>query len=156
MKLRNSFDNTSSIKDVYTDPKKAEDINSPDHDPTQQQFKDSCDINIIMSKVQAGQELPEPSAFMSYEDVSNVPDLMTSKNLIIKAMNNFLTMPIEVRKRYEHNPELFINALVDPEEKEFLTKHGIFEAPKEVPVDYQKQMAENIEKMANKAAQLPS
>lgn len=148
MNLRNSFDNSPSKKDLYTDPKELLNPKSRHYDRTQQHMAESCNINNILKKVQPGQEF-EPDPNIVFADVSNIPDLMNMQNQVIKAMDGFATLPIQVRKKYNHNPSEFLQALQDPEEKEFLTKYGVFQKPAEEKPDYLKQIAENTAKSDN-------
>lgn len=137
MELRNSFDNTVSKKDVvFTDKSQSK---------TQQQFKKQCDINVIMKRHLVGGESPEinPQVFA---DVSDIPDLQTMKNKIIDVMDQFVVLPVDVRKRYNHSPEEFLMALQNPKEKEFLTEHGIFVKPQPAERNFLEEIANNTKK----------
>jgi phage internal scaffolding protein len=90
---------------------------------TQQHFKDECDViniikkhdrNGIIEHVQRGQA--------RYGDFSEVADYRD-------AQNEFMTIPSDIRKKFDNDPGKFYEFVSDPDNKEELNKMGFIETP---------------------------
>lgn len=75
---------------------------------TMQSFKDECDINQILRKFQVQGVLNHVNNHSgSYSDVSNI-DFAESVRTVTRVRQMFDELPSTVRKRFDHNPESFL------------------------------------------------
>lgn len=97
-----------------------------------QEFKDECDINVLLKKYRDHGVVPamrvgEPR----YLDCTEVPpDLMTAMNIFIEAEQAFMSLPAEVRKQMDNDPAKFIAFAQDRENLDQLRKWGLAEPEK--------------------------
>jgi len=91
-------------------PKKRLTISFPANSPyTKQEFKNECDINVLMSKYQNSGELPVLNQMApQYLDVTGL-EYQESMNFIAGAKSLFQEMPSSIRNRFENNPALFLD-----------------------------------------------
>lgn len=74
-----------------------------------QSFADSCDINIIISKYEAGDETVLNRVQGYYGDFSNLPDnIHDIYNLIHKARQDFERLDPTIRRKFDNNFEQYI------------------------------------------------
>ena len=100
---------------------------------TQQEFKESCDINNILAKfaVQAQALGVEPSQLMpqdqgTYGDFSNLDDFQTAQNKIAFLNDQFSNLPSDVRRKFGDNLNNFIAAISDPSRIDELGELGVW------------------------------
>lgn len=100
---------------------------------TQQEFKQSCDINNILAKfaVQAQALGVDPSQLMpqdqgSYGDFSNLDDFQTAQNKIAFLNDQFSNLPSNVRRNFGDNLNNFIAAISDPSRIDELGALGVW------------------------------
>ena len=100
---------------------------------TQQEFKESCDINNILAKfsVQAQALGVEPSQLMpqdqgSYGDFSQLDDFQTAQNKIAFLNDQFSNLPSHVRRKFGDNLNNFIAAISDPSRIDELGDLGVW------------------------------
>lgn len=97
---------------------------------TKQEFKDECDINNILfqftTKGMIDHINKSPANFLDLPDMS---DFQESLAIIEQSEAAFASLPSKVRDKYSNDPALFLRALSDPGEKDFLTEVGVFQAP---------------------------
>jgi hypothetical protein len=100
---------------------------------TQQEFKESCDINNILAKfaVQAQALGVEPSQLMpqdqgSYGDFSNLDDFQTAQNKIAFLNDQFSNLPSDVRRKFGDDLNNFIGAISDPSRIDELGELGVW------------------------------
>lgn len=85
-----------------------------------QQDADSVDIQNILHSVAMGdlQALKQREA--TYCDATTMPsNLMEAQNIILKARDEFYKMPLEVRKEFKNDPEVYVSEMGT---KEFIEK----------------------------------
>lgn len=94
---------------------------------TKSEFKDECDINLIMARYRKTGVLPESalSAAARYGDFSQVPDFMEMRHKIIAAEEVFAALPAEVRKQFNNDPGAFIDAADTVEGRALMVKLGL-------------------------------
>lgn len=97
---------------------------------TQQQFKDECDINILMRKYQSTGTIPQSMVKPIYGDFTKVPDYQAAMNVVIEADGLFASLPSEVRKRFDNDPAKFLAFADDPANGDELIALGLREKPK--------------------------
>lgn len=100
---------------------------------TQQEFKESCDINNILAKfaVQAQALGVEPSQLMpqdqgSYGDFSNLDDFQTAQNKIAFLNDQFSNLPSDVRRKFGDDLNNFMSAISDPSRIDELGELGVW------------------------------
>ncbi len=100
---------------------------------TQQEFKESCDINNILAKfsVQAQALGVDPSQLMpqdqgTYGDFSNLDDFQTAQNKIAFLNDQFSNLPSDVRRKFGDDLNTFIGAISDPTRIDELGELGVW------------------------------
>ncbi|ALS03783.1 VP3 [Gokushovirus WZ-2015a] len=118
---------------------------------TQQEFKESCDINNILAKfsVQAQALGVEPSQLMpqdqgSYGDFSNLDDFQTAQNKIAFLNDQFSNLPSNVRRKFGDDLNTFISAVSDPSRIDELGELGVWN--KESFLEFKRQRDKLLEK----------
>lgn len=85
----------------------------PNSDYTKQEFKNECDINIIMAQYQYTGEIPNLNAHPGvYQDCTGL-DYMEHMNKIVEANNLFAEMPSKIRNRFNNDPAAFLDFVND-------------------------------------------
>lgn len=94
---------------------------------TKQEFKQDCDVNLIMAKYRKTGILPESAkaAAARYGDFSQIPDFMQMQEKIIAANELFASLPAAVRKQFDNDPGQFIAASETKEGVELMQKLGL-------------------------------
>lgn len=101
---------------------------------TRSEFRDECDVNVIMKKYRATGLLPGDPARMKYGEFSDVPDFMTAMNVVARANEAFAALPAHIRKRFGNDPAEFCNYVANPENIDEVRRLGLAEVPK-APVE---------------------
>lgn len=99
---------------------------------TQQQYKDDCDVNIIMERYMKTGMMPQSVAPMLEGDFSNLPSYAEAMQTVIDAQDMFMEIPAKIRLKFENDPQQLINYLADPSNDEEAIKLGL-KLPKETP-----------------------
>lgn len=103
----------------------------------QQHFKDECDINNILHQFNVTGMLPEAPLSPRYGDFTGIVDYHSALNAVIAAEDGFMALPAQIRSRFENDPELLINFLDDPNNRDEAIKLGLVDG----------QMIENDQKI---------
>lgn len=101
---------------------------------TKQSEAASCDINKIMAKYERSGILQHVNANEAfYADVSNVPDYQAALEVVRKADDLFMSLPADIRARFDNDPAEYLKFVGDPANKELMGKLGMLnvEAPKD-------------------------
>lgn len=92
--------------------------NDPAHDDyeptrTQQQFKDDCDVNIIMEKyAKIGLQYSDlPEAIGAYADLTGIGDYKDMLDRVRLAEEAFKSLPAKVKSRFDQDPAKLISFL---------------------------------------------
>lgn len=81
---------------------------------THQEFKDDCDINLIIAKAEAGIPIDHISLNPPmYGDFSNVDDFLEQKIRIKQANDAFTALPAWIRAKFNHDPSELLGFLMD-------------------------------------------
>lgn len=93
---------------------------------TKQAFKDECDINNIVKKLDQGIPLNDLiKQNPQYGDFSDVPTYQESLNRVIFANEQFAALPSAVRDRFHNEPSEFLEFASNPENLPELVKMGL-------------------------------
>jgi phage internal scaffolding protein len=102
---------------------------------TQQHFKEECDvINIIKKHDRNGIIEHVQRGKARYGDFSEVADYREALDLVRDAQTEFMTIPSDIRKKFDNDPGKFYEFVSDPDNKEELKKMGFIDKPEEVVV----------------------
>lgn len=103
-------------------------------DMAQQQFKDQSDVNHIMKKYRglgySYDQLPEPSGG-SYIDLVELPSYEESLKIVIQAEQTFMSLPAELRDRFQNDPNKLIKFLADKNNNDEAIKLGLVNPKKD-------------------------
>lgn len=94
---------------------------------TQQQFKEECDVNnILRNYVSTGVLTHVSDVAPEFGDYSEVPsDYGEALELIRRSNDEFMTLPSEVRERFDNQPVNLIKFLQDENNREEAEKLGL-------------------------------
>ena len=130
MNKKGTINKTITFRSAY-DPHKKYVYKTTGESLTQQHYKDECDIiniikrhdrNGIIEHVQRGQA--------RYGDFSEVSDYREALDLVRDAQNEFLSIPSDIRKKFDNDPGKFYEFVSDPDNKDQLIEMGFIEPPK--------------------------
>lgn len=98
---------------------------------TDQSYKNSCDINNIMTQYAKTGMLPNiTSKTPQFVDNTLIPDLNTAFELVNSAIEGFNQLPPTIRRLMDNNPANLESFISNRDNAEILVKHGIL-IPKE-------------------------
>lgn len=101
---------------------------------TQQQFKETVDVNNIVAKYRTtGEWLHLTKKSGVYADVSNITDYQESMQKVLNANSAFAALPSHIRTRFGNDPAALLQFLHDPNNYDEGVKLGLYE--KKQPVD---------------------
>lgn len=99
---------------------------------TRQEFKQECDLGYVLSKFA---RTPEGLAAMRnaqgfaqglrFEDVSDVPDFRTCRDIARRAEEHFMALPATLRRRFDNDAALFVDFVQDPKNLDELRALGL-------------------------------
>lgn len=99
---------------------------------TKQEFRDECDINIVLSRYRDAPPRPWGTPpTLRYGDFADAPDFLNAQLLVKASEEQFLALPAKVRDRFNHNPVAFLNFVHDPKNRDEARSLGLLKA--EVP-----------------------
>jgi phage internal scaffolding protein len=96
---------------------------------TQQQFKDSCDINKVMKQWRATGQNPHPNLRRGvFADLTEIPnDFQSMLNVVEDSKEAFASLPSQVRLRFNNNPQELLQFLQDPRNAHEAVSLGLME-----------------------------
>lgn len=96
---------------------------------TKQSFKDECNINKIMDKFQRTGALNHYAKHApDYGDATHT-ELADAMNIVANAETMFEELPASLRKKFENDPEKFLEFVQDEKNAEEMIKLGLKESP---------------------------
>jgi len=99
----------------------------------QQHFKDECDINNILRQFNITGLLPEAPLSPRYGDFTGIGDYHTALNQVIAAEDEFMSLPAQIRARFENDPSQLIEFLNNPENRNEAIDLGLVNKSVELP-----------------------
>lgn len=98
-------------------------------DRTRQEFKDECDINVLMARYERTGILPQGREISTtYADVS-AWDFADSMQKIATVKGIFSQLDARTRARFENNPEIMLEFIADPANIAEAVKMGLIAEP---------------------------
>jgi len=104
-------------------------LHCEDASRTQQHFKDETDINNILRQFNVTGLLPQKALTPQYGDFTGIGDYHGALNAVIAAENEFMTLPAQLRARFDNDPQELIEFLNNPNNKEEAVKLGLLIKP---------------------------
>lgn len=86
----------------------------------QQHFAEDADINTIMRRFKVTGQMPFGSAQGMYGDFTEITDYESAQAKIASAHQKFMTLPPEVREKFDNDPGKMIAAAQSMSEEDFL------------------------------------
>lgn len=93
----------------------------------QQHFKDECDINTILEKFNITGLLPESPLSPRYGDFTGIGDYHTAMNRVMAAKDEFMTLPAQIRARFNNDPAQLIEFLENSDNRKEAEELGLVE-----------------------------
>lgn len=127
---------------------------------TRQEFKDECDINVLMSKYEGhgtgpGNLMMHGDPAMWYADFTMLPEtLMDYHAYMDRAQASFMRLSANVRREFDNDPTLFVEFASDPGNLEKMREWGLA-APAKAPDAPQKVEIVNPEAVQEAAVPPP-
>lgn len=102
----------------------------PEDSVTKQEFRDECDLNIIVARAMKG----VPPVFINqaepmYGDFSEMPTIAQAHEIVLAAQESFMTLPAALRRELGNDP-----ANIDELTQEQLQRYGLLK-PQEEPLE---------------------
>lgn len=94
---------------------------------TQQQFKDECDINVIVRRHLAN---GDPGRFVkaqvgTYGDFYEAPDFQMAQDILVESRAQFEALPARIRDRFRNEPAELLAFVMDKDNLEEARKLGL-------------------------------
>lgn len=119
-------DSSPSLAVSAYSPKLKISLTFPENSPfTKQEFRDECDINVLMSKYQATGEIPNLNERApQYLDVTG-HDYQEHMNIVAGAQTLFNELPSSIRNQFENDPALFLDFTSNEENRAKMHEMGL-------------------------------
>lgn len=119
----------------YTPAEKREKLGTSnlEESMTIQADAEDADINIIMRKYNTTGLLPQLQMAALMGDFSEADDFRSAQEKIKAANEAFAEVPAALRKRFDNDPQQFIDFVLDDANKDEAIKLGLREAPPPPP-----------------------
>lgn len=95
---------------------------------TQQQFREECDINVLVARFGITGTMPQNPDLPSYQDFDDIFDFHTAQNAVTHARQAFEALPARIRSRFNHSPQALLTFLADPANKAEAVALGLVSA----------------------------
>lgn len=120
MKFRTNYDDRFISDGIeFTEPSR-----------TKQSELESCDINNIMARYATTGVLTHlASGQPLYGDFSEVEDYQASLNKVMSAEERFNSLPSDIRKKFDYNPQKMVEFILDEKNREECYNLGFFDRP---------------------------
>jgi hypothetical protein len=119
------------IRDFYSTIGEKDGFSSDMPSKTMQEFVDDCDINHILNSFNSTGVLPPSQQVDSmripeFIDVSSLPETPQEFYDIFKrAQDSFDLLPVEIKERFNHDKEKFVEFALDPKNADALCDLGL-------------------------------
>lgn len=107
-------------------------LSCPEPTLAQQHPRDECDINYIVERFGITGQLPPHSGPMpTYGDFTGVTDYRDALEAVMKADEAFMSLPANVRERFDNDPALFVDfcSSNDPQDRSLAMELGLIPPP---------------------------
>ncbi len=114
------------IRQAYG-PKKRQQIHFPEHGRTKQAMQAECDINNIMAKYQRTGMIDFVNKHAAHYGDCTAIDFQKSMQTVITMREMFSELTSSVRKRFDNDPEKFLNFMENAENRQEAIQLGLIE-----------------------------
>ncbi|AXH74858.1 MAG: internal scaffolding protein [Microviridae sp.] len=119
------FDETNNIKSKYSTKLKISLIFPENSEYTKQEFKDECDINVLMAQYMSTGVMPNLNERSpQYLDCTGM-DFQESMNFVAGAQSIFNDLPSTLRNRFNNDPAEFLDFVHNPANKAEMAELGL-------------------------------
>lgn len=103
----------------------------------QQHQAADCDINNIMARYERDGLIPHVNQYQGqYGDFAEVYDYQTALNVVMNAEECFMSLPAQIRKRFDNDPGAFLDFVSDPLNRSEMVSMGLIpQSATDVAVD---------------------
>lgn len=107
-------------------------LSCPEPSKAVQSQKEESDINTIVRRFGLTGQLPQNIRMPQYGDFTGVQTYQDCLNAVLEADKAFMALPANVRERFNHSPEKFVEFCLDDENRDEAIKLGL--VPKKEPL----------------------
>lgn len=102
---------------------------------TRQEFADDCDINTLMDRYEKTGTINHfNNGVPQYLDVTELPDLQGSLEILAEAQSAFMRLPAVTRREFDNDPTKFVDFASNPDNLDKMREWGLAApAPTEPP-----------------------
>ena len=93
---------------AYSEPFRGSDLECKDPSLAQQSFKDDADINVLLERFKVTGMMPQGIVLPQYGDFTGVTDYQSAANALLRANDEFMKLPANLRARFENSPQKFL------------------------------------------------
>lgn len=117
---------------------------------TQQQYKEDCDVNLIMEKyMKLGQMPPFDPDQVVYGDMTSLPSYQEALDVVKKAGDLFLEIPAQIRQRFGNDPQQLMDFLASEKEDDIAESYKLgLRHKKPVTPDPNKPLIDKLDEIA--------
>lgn len=106
-------------------------MNTGSKSRVEQSHKKECNINTIVAKAHKTGLFPQRLDVPKYGDFTTAVDFHQAKNSIHQANDDFMSLPSEIRNRFENDPGKLLDFINDPDNSKEAVKLGLLQGPAE-------------------------
>lgn len=101
---------------------------------TRQEFAEDCDINTLMDRYETTGVITHfNNGVPQYLDLTDVPDLRMSLDILAEANAAFMRLPAKVRAEFDNDPTAFVDFASDPKNIDKMREYGLAPMPEAPP-----------------------
>ena len=94
-----------------------------------QEFKEECDINVLLERFAITGAMPENVRMPTYGDFMDVPDYQSALNAGREAEQSFMELPAKIRERFQNDPQKLVEFCSDKANLAEAQSLGLVPAP---------------------------
>lgn len=96
---------------------------------TKQEFKDECDVNLIIERCMRGGYVPPASVAPVFADVSEIGDFSDCMRRVKAAEEAFMLLPAKTRSFFSNDPRNLMAFLNDTKNRDKAIELGLIDKP---------------------------
>ena len=123
---------------------------------TQQHYKAECDINNIMRRFNAGQEITHVNPATPQYGAVGAQTFTEAMFLVKDTEREFYKLPSEIRKEFMNDASLYLDAISDPDQAGKLRELGLLPPEPAIQPDDNTLSAETPPEEPSRAAEAPA
>lgn len=98
--------------------------------PTKQEFKHECDVNVIVARFQKTGIAPPAVGIENYLDVSEMTDYKQAVDMLMAAEDDFKKLPMKIKEEVGNTAQGLLDYVADENNKQQLIDWGLLEGEK--------------------------